>query len=382
MPTEGTGIPPSSLEPPPHHFARIDVLRAVAILLVFSQHFVTAVFGSTTYSWVGNWYHWSDSPSVGQEALTLSLFDGTLGVTLFFVISGLCIRLSHLSAKSFSLRHFYWRRFWRIYPPYLLALGLFILWQHNQDLEDILLHLFLLHNFSLTSYTSINAPFWSLALEFQVYLLYPVLLALHHRLGVWRCGILLALLSGPPEFLGGETFRAYFHLPVSTELIRQMPIVLWFAWYMGFLLAEALVKGIAPGVASRTLLVLALILHPLVNLYRPFLAFRSPIEGLLLALLAFEYLNGRSLLPNARRVWACIGICSYSFYLYFDQLIGPCLGAIKAWTALPSTNALFAIGYPLTFFAIFAFSYLMYRAIELPGMALGRFLYARQGQRA
>jgi peptidoglycan/LPS O-acetylase OafA/YrhL len=364
-------------QPQAHHIPRIDVLRAAAILLVFSSHFDTAVYGAPGYSWIGNWYHWNDSPSWLGQGLRITVFNGNLGVSLFFVISGLCIRLSQLGSKNFLISHFYWRRFWRIYPSYLLALCIFIIWQHYGNLSDILAHIFLIHNLSRDYFTSINSPFWSLALEVQVYLLYPCLLALHRRFGALRTGIFFFSLSVIPEVISGETFRHICHLPDSFEVIRQLPTSLWFTWYAGFLLADALVAQASPRVISRSILVGTILLFPAFKLYRPLLPFQLPIAGIMLTLLVFEYLNSRSAFSTAERILGYLGICSYSFYLYFDRFIYPCLNFLTSWSHISSPTVLFAVGYPMTLLVIFAFAYSAYQAVELKSISLGRSLLLR-----
>jgi peptidoglycan/LPS O-acetylase OafA/YrhL len=50
---------------------------------------------------------------------------GHMGVAMFFVVSGFCIHLSHARSNSRSWVEFSRRRFFRIYPPYLLSLLVF-----------------------------------------------------------------------------------------------------------------------------------------------------------------------------------------------------------------------------------------------------------------
>lgn len=359
------------------HIPRIDVLRAGAILVVFSFHFYSAVFGSLAYTWNGPWYHWVDSPSLLGIASRLTMLNGTLGVYLFFVISGLCIRLSQLSTSNFSLWHFYWRRFWRIYPPYLLALLICIAVQHTSDLRDIIAHLFLIHNFTLPYFISINTPFWSLALEFQVYLMYPLLLLMHERLGRNATAAILFALSVGSNIVGGETFRRVLQLPASFEIARQMPTLLWFTWYTGFLLADVIVARRHPTPASRIVLVAGIILVPVVRLYHPMAIFAPVVSGVTLALLVWEYLCSKPRLVPLSRGLAWLGICSYSFYLYFDQLIRPALNFLTATLHIPTRQSLFLIGYPVTLLFIFAISYAAYFFVEKGSILIGRALYIR-----
>src|SRR4029079_6353157 len=103
----------------------VDVLRGIAILLVVVYH----SFGSTWGWWVP-WAGWtSDFRSAPNDAL-IWLYPVTaawVGVPLFFVISGFCIHYSFLRRGQFNAREFVWRRFWRIYPAYFVALVAFTL---------------------------------------------------------------------------------------------------------------------------------------------------------------------------------------------------------------------------------------------------------------
>jgi peptidoglycan/LPS O-acetylase OafA/YrhL len=163
------------------HLAKVDVLRAVAILLVFSSHFEAGVMGPWQPHWQGMWAVADRQLNPLEAVLNATIFNGALGVYLFFVISGLCIRLSQRNAGQFTIGEFYWRRFWRIYPPYLLILLLLVVFKdvnvwHRPGSVDFLTHLLLVHNFWGDFRLSISVPFWSLAYEAQLYLLYPVLL--------------------------------------------------------------------------------------------------------------------------------------------------------------------------------------------------------------
>src|SRR4029077_9150703 len=50
---------------------------------------------------------------------------GWTALPIFFVVSGFCIHLTYSQQRQPDLRSFYVRRFFRIYPPYLLALLVF-----------------------------------------------------------------------------------------------------------------------------------------------------------------------------------------------------------------------------------------------------------------
>jgi peptidoglycan/LPS O-acetylase OafA/YrhL len=147
----------------------LDGLRAISILMVVASH---AREGCIRHlEWLPRAIWW--------------LFDGPLGVRVFFVISGFIITLLLLkeeeTAGEISLGQFYKRRAIRILPPYLsMILVVFLL--------DYFLTLGLTkENFiaALTFTTGwwkdptwILGHSWSLSVEEQFYLLWPLTLLL------------------------------------------------------------------------------------------------------------------------------------------------------------------------------------------------------------
>src|SRR5437762_5261834 len=120
---------------------------------------------------------------------------GYVGVFLFFVISGFCIHLSRARAQAedkppIGFTTFWKRRLRRLYPPYLIALMLYLVIAGfttkfevtGSYLWDVVLHILMLHNLDSHTVYSINGVFWTLAIEEQLYLAYFVLLFLRKRL--------------------------------------------------------------------------------------------------------------------------------------------------------------------------------------------------------
>lgn len=141
-------------------FLSLDGLRAIAILAVFWHHFATVISGWTI---------------TGR---------GFLGVDLFFIISGFLIVTLLLRERrgsgSLSVRHFYIRRFFRIFPAYYLML--FVVgataflkpgFTSVAIKQDIIFAAFYLSN--LVPMTSMLAITWSLAAEEQFYIIVPAL---------------------------------------------------------------------------------------------------------------------------------------------------------------------------------------------------------------
>ena len=147
----------------------LDLLRTIAVLSV--------VFFHTIYN----------------EKLSTSIFRiGWIGVDLFFVLSGFLvggILFDMYKKNSYNLRTFYIHRFLRIYPVYVFILFFtiaFNYWQNRIDssMNDIvmqfILNLSLLHTyfdflfgFDINPYFNVGGG-WSLAIEWQFYLLFPL----------------------------------------------------------------------------------------------------------------------------------------------------------------------------------------------------------------
>ncbi len=157
----------------------------------------------------------------------LSLFSvGGFAVAIFIVLSGYCLMLPVAKSADGHLRGgvraYIARRAWRILPPYYAALAFSLLlialvpWmQHETGISTlsslpafrpdiILTHLFLVHNVSSDWVNKIDSPLWTVATEWQIYFLFPLLL-----LPVWRrLGIFGAVLIG---FAIGLGIHFIFH---------------------------------------------------------------------------------------------------------------------------------------------------------------------------
>jgi peptidoglycan/LPS O-acetylase OafA/YrhL len=152
----------------------VDGLRALAALWVVFYHGYVFFF----------------EQHMGQSnALLRVMSRGHLGVPMFLLLSGFCLGLPYLQRGVLvpALRPFVIRRIWRILPPYYLVMaGLVLLVQlpglrrfsvqQPTDMVDVVLHLLLLHNLSGDHVFRISGPFWSIALECQLYVVFPLLL--------------------------------------------------------------------------------------------------------------------------------------------------------------------------------------------------------------
>jgi peptidoglycan/LPS O-acetylase OafA/YrhL len=129
---------------------------------------------------------------------------GNLGVRVFFVISGFLITtllLKELSAtQSISLREFYVRRFFRIVPAFYAMLAVVLVLVpfgvFSAGAKDVALAAFYISNYRIPQIEVGHS--WSLAVEEQFYLMWPLALV---ALGRKRASfVAIALLAISPLF--------------------------------------------------------------------------------------------------------------------------------------------------------------------------------------
>ena len=117
--------------------------------------------------------------------MTLLANMGWTGVTLFFILSGFLLFMPYVKALVFehewpSLRTFYVRRVLRIFPGYYVSLFLIIFLAFPQYLQpahwrELFLFLTFQMDSDIATFQRINGPFWTLAIEWQFYMLLPFL---------------------------------------------------------------------------------------------------------------------------------------------------------------------------------------------------------------
>jgi peptidoglycan/LPS O-acetylase OafA/YrhL len=185
----------------PARLGYVDGLRALAALYVVVSHMVTEV-----------WQY--NNPPAGLPRLLATPFSyGHFAVSVFIVLSGFSLMLP-VARRGNRLPQgvwgFYWRRARRILPPYYcaMALSLLLIWllvgQKTGTHWDVSLpvtgraiieHLLLVQNLSFTDSTTINHAFWSIAMECQIYLVFPLFLLLWRRYSPLFATVAIAALS-------------------------------------------------------------------------------------------------------------------------------------------------------------------------------------------
>ena len=160
----------------------LNGLRGVAVLAVFFHHaFYATLESSVAVRW-----------GVLASVLARVFQYGDAGVDLFFVLSGFLITslLFRDKEEKKFYQNFYWKRLLRIGPVFLVALGITLA---LHELRYALLSVFFLANFAPPFNILGTAPFWSLAIEEQFYLLWPTVI---RRAGPNRIAVYATCLAG------------------------------------------------------------------------------------------------------------------------------------------------------------------------------------------
>lgn len=218
----------------------LDAMRGVAAVVVVVYH---ALGVAPQTAFVG-WQWWL--PLVASYLVHF----GYAGIYMFFVISGFCIHLHWARARAAGVEQpkidfytFWKRRVRRLYPPYLAALALYLIYngfQHPPEvtgfyLWDLGLHLLMLHNLDLRTTYSINAAFWTLAIEEQLYLAYFLLLFLRIRYG-WARTLLICAAARVGWLLLARGIGYFYGLQIP---VGEAAATNWFIWALGALSVEA-----------------------------------------------------------------------------------------------------------------------------------------------
>lgn len=328
-------------------FGSLDGLRAISIILVITVH-----QGTEFWTWV----------------------DGSLGVVVFFVLSGFLITTLALreerNNQKLHLRAFYVRRMTRIFPAYYVTLALYcgvVFLVGGQDTvarraimaEGLPYYLLYLNEFVRT-----GTPFgqsWSLGVEEKFYLVWPLLafVFMAGRPGPRRAlapVLAIAMWIVP----GGTTWKAdaYGDILVGCAIATLLDHPRWFR-----LLSHLGRDGI------RELVVLAF----LVLQFAPaaFDLRRSMAYPVAVALVLCALLSRPSRLSNylATPALAFIGTRSYGMYLIHTLV----RNALERVPLLHGAGTGAVIGrYVMTVACSLAFADLMYRTVEGPMIGIGR----------
>jgi len=288
-------------------FIAIESLRGLTALYVFIGHLVLLNFRDTQ--------KWSSIFLFGQEA-----------VIIFFLVSGFVIMYSMESARDKSFSSYIGRRFFRIYPIFLLAIVFSYILTLNSS--NLLGNLFMLQDFAqskpgvLFNTFSGNAPLWSLSYEWWFYVMFFPLytfVAARAQMLVITIVALIAIVAYNLFYFQPLLFLAYF------------PI-----WWSGGEIGRAVKRGEAIpfrrilaslGAVVALFAIFAFIeirrTHQFAFGYHPILELRHAGAALAMVILLFAYQPiSHWKLERILRPFAIIAPISYGVYAMHYPLLG------------------------------------------------------------
>jgi peptidoglycan/LPS O-acetylase OafA/YrhL len=338
----------------------LDGLRGLAILMVCAFH----------ASWTTGW----------PKAWTPVARSGDVGVDLFLAVSGFLITLllvrSQRVTGKVNLPAFYWRRTWRIFPAYICYLLVICVLHYRSvthiDPEEWLAVLTCTTNFLPNPHWTIG-HFWSLSMEEQFYLLWPLALALVDRKKLLKaavgCMFLLPLIRWG---IWGFNWNLFFEMrgrhPITRLDALVVGCVVGLAVFLpAFRRSASLTTGKAYVLALLSMVVLLTSIPSAGVGFYPSVFFRL-IYALAATTLLWVAVSQKaplfSWLLNCR-VMLGLGAVSYSLYLWQQMFLFP--GSPKWFMHWP-VNALFAL----------ACGTLSYFLVERPFLRLKQWKWARQ----
>jgi peptidoglycan/LPS O-acetylase OafA/YrhL len=309
------------------HFFNLDVLRALAVIMVVVYHGYHAYNG---------WFHkieFSTNPAIAK--LIGNFFENlSLGVDFFFLISGFLITYLLLVEKEntghISIGKFYVRRILRIWPLYFLIIGLtyFICKATESPEPHYLGTIFFVNNFETISRHAMDYPFvhfWTLSIEEQYYLLWPLVLTIVPKeklmyAFVTLIGIALAYKIALAVYSENAFYTVYYHTLTRGDAIvigavlalihKQKPIVMNVsgAWRLRAYAALLLSLILWVGVSDRSWFELVLVRYI-------FLA------GFAFLMLNYLFNPGAKLAFAKKNFLHYIGKISFGIYVYHNILL-------------------------------------------------------------
>lgn len=208
----------------------LDGLRACAILGVVAWHYLGTGDGPNSTAW------------------HVFIF-GRTGVDLFFVLSGYLITRILLNSRTSPnyFRSFYRRRALRILPLYAVAVLIYLVGRNLKGSAPVLFegalpwwsYVLGVQNFWMASVQDYGALWlagtWSLAIEEQFYLLFPLVVYLTppRLLGRLLVGLLLICpIARIVSFAGYDNHLAYYVLmPLRADILAVGALIAWMEFY-------------------------------------------------------------------------------------------------------------------------------------------------------
>lgn len=337
----GTG--PHPTPNPINRLAGVDGLRAAAALWVVLFHIRVFSGGQLPF-----------------QPLDFFVRSGSTGVSLFLVLSGFCLYLPFAAGRTgrFKTWSFFVRRARRLLPAYYCSLGLALalnligggnLGFGPMSASDVAwqlaTHVTMVHTLFPSTFYALNGAYWSLGLEWQLYLALPLLIVSMRRFGLVPTLAAAVALNVVYRFVlvmaGANSW-----VPAGILQSVVLPNILpgrWAEFVFGMVVAELYAGGKLdrlPRLAHYAWVPLTAVAVAAVGLPLSHLAFGGVFALLLIGVLAEKSLISRIF---AWRPLVALGIMSYSLYLVHQPLVQALAFVLRHDLGLSSTQSFGAL---------------------------------------
>lgn len=326
------------------YYHSVDALRGIAALLICSYHFLN---------------HQDETGFLLSEGNVIRQYSSFLppAVFVFFLLSGFVITAS-LSKRNFQLKNFYsflTRRWVRMEIPYIASILIYMFiafaWsvygntKFSIDLERFLHHLvYTTHIVGLEWY---NQIYWTLAIEFQFYILIALLFSFIISQKSWMRYAVIFILSITAFIFANNGF-VFHYLPFFL-----LGIVLFLQQQ------DARFKDLNRLILFLLIIQISFSFGELTAIYMAVTVF----------LISMPF--------SAQSIFARFGKISFSFYLLHGAIGGNIIYFGAKYVDGDFARLLLVIG--AIIFSIFG-SILFYRFVEKPAMQLSKLIEPETGE--
>jgi peptidoglycan/LPS O-acetylase OafA/YrhL len=191
-----------------------EMFRALAVTMVLVGHFAALT---------------KDFPIIAKNIIgSFQLY----GLSMFFIISGFLLSASFTSLLKkhnqiwIAVKIFFIKRILRIYPAYIVSLIVFSalltkFFKYPVYWFDLFVHFFNIHNLFAGFNESMNAVYWTLAVEFQWYLFAPLLILLFIKTNIKTQIVLFSASILLSVFMRFSAINDYFKQMITyAEMVR------------------------------------------------------------------------------------------------------------------------------------------------------------------
>ena len=296
------------------HIPSLDGLRGISIILVVMSHL--------KLSW--NYFY-------------TMIFNGPLGVNVFFVISGflitsLCLKEKQLTG-TISLKDFYIRRVLRIFPVAYLYIAVVFVLDHFFHLEipyfqylGALLYITNFSYFRAHQGTIQLGHYWSLSIEEQFYIIFPFFLKKNTKIFYWAVlfiVIVLPVICGLQALIQSLNHGVFYYF--THYLIKFQSIATGCLLSMLIFQKGIKYQWLLPYKVVGNLLAILIIFY---LRYDPFYTITTVYINLIIALL-IAYIIASNIVPGNDLIYrflnsktlSFIGKLSYSIYIWQQLFI-------------------------------------------------------------